>query len=64
MPEPRTTSDPQTTPGGHDKPVFQPGSPGTPTPEDPRQNQPIQDPPVDPEQDKGNVLFDENRTPG
>jgi hypothetical protein len=64
MPEPSTTPNPRTTPSEHDKPVFQPGNPGTPTPEDPRQNEPIQDPPVDPEQAKGNVLFDENRKPG
>jgi|GEM_PF-1743771 len=42
MPEPRTT------PKEHDKPVFQPGKP---TPEDPRQREPMQDPPVDPEHD-------------
>jgi hypothetical protein len=42
MPEPRTT------PKEHDKPVFEPGSP---TPEDPRQREPIRDPPVDPEHD-------------
>jgi hypothetical protein len=42
MPEPGTTP---TTP---EKPGFQPG---TPTPEDPRQNEPIHDPPVDPEHD-------------
>jgi hypothetical protein len=54
---------PHTSPNEHDKPVFQPGTPGTPTPEDPRQNEPIQDPPVQPEQDKGDVLFDENKTP-
>jgi hypothetical protein len=45
MPEPRTT------PQEHDKPVFQPTTPGSPTPEDPRENEPIQDPPVDPEHD-------------
>ena len=39
MPEPRTTPE---------KPAFQPG---TPTPEDPRQHEPIHDPPVDPEHD-------------
>lgn len=42
MPEPRTT------PKERDKPAFQPG---TPTPEDPRENEPIQDPPIDPEHD-------------
>lgn len=42
MPEPRTT------PKEHDKPVFQPGKP---TPEDPRQQEPIHDPPMDPEHD-------------
>ena len=45
MPEPKTT------PREHDKPVFQPVTPGQPTPEDPRQNEPIHDPPVDPEHD-------------
>ena len=40
--------DPRTTPGEREKPGFQPG---TPTPEDPRQNEPIHDPPVDPEHD-------------
>jgi hypothetical protein len=47
MPEPKTT------PGEHDKPVFQPLTPGEPTPEDPRQNEPIHDPPIDPEHDPG-----------
>lgn len=47
---------PNTTPNEHDKPVFQPTTPGTPTPEDPRQNEPIQDPPVDPERATGNVV--------
>lgn len=42
MPEPRTT------PKEREKPTSQPG---TPTPEDPRQNEPIHDPPVDPEHD-------------
>jgi hypothetical protein len=42
-------TEPQTTPREHDKPIFQPGNP---TPEDPRQNEPIQDPPVDPEHDE------------
>ena len=42
MPEPRTT------PKEHDKPAFQPG---TPTPEDPREHEPIHDPPIDPEHD-------------
>ncbi|HEU4627087.1 MAG TPA: hypothetical protein VFS52_20160 [Steroidobacteraceae bacterium] len=46
MPEPRTP------PNEHDKPVFQPTTPGAPTPEDPRQNEPIHDPPVDPEHDE------------
>jgi hypothetical protein len=45
MPEPKTT------PREHDKPVFQPVTPGEPTPEDPRQNERIHDPPVDPEHD-------------
>lgn len=45
MPEPRTT------PQEHDKPVLQPATPGSPTPEDPRQREPIHDPPVDPEHD-------------
>jgi hypothetical protein len=40
--------EPHTTPQEHDKPAFQPGAP---TPEDPRQNEPIQDPPMDPEHD-------------
>jgi hypothetical protein len=40
--------EPHTTPREHDKPVFQPGAP---TPEDPRQREPIQDPPLDPEHD-------------
>lgn len=45
---------PNTTPNEPDKPAFQPSTPtpsGTPTPEDPRQNEPIQDPPIDPEHD-------------
>ena len=46
MPEPRTT------PREHDQPVFQPTTPGGPTPEDPRERQPIQDPPIDPEHDE------------
>jgi hypothetical protein len=72
MPEPRTT------PNEHDKPVFQPTTPGGPTPEDPRQREPIHDPPVNPEQDPpgseppvrqaggnpDNILFEEDRTPG
>lgn len=45
MPEPRNP------PHEHDKPVFQPTTPSTPTPEDPRQREPIHDPPVDPEHD-------------
>ena len=68
--------EPQTTPNEHDKPVFQPGKP---TPEDPRQNTPVEDPPVHPEHDDvervsggqqaddpspDRVLFDENRTIG
>ena len=40
--------DPRTNPNEREKPAFQPG---TPTPEDPRQNEPIHDPPVDPEHD-------------
>ena len=43
--------EPGTTPQEHDKPVFQPTTPGAPTPEDPRRAMPIQDPPVDPEHD-------------
>jgi hypothetical protein len=62
MPEPRTT------PNEHDKPVFQPTTPGVPTPEDPRQREPIKDPPVDPEHDQprsaDNILYDESRKPG
>jgi hypothetical protein len=42
MPEPRTT------PREHDVPVFQPGRP---TPEDPRKESPMKDPPVNPEHD-------------
>lgn len=45
--------EPQTTPKEHDKPVFQPVTPGTPTPEDPRQREPMHDPPVDPAHDIG-----------
>ena len=68
---------PQTTPNEHDKPVFQPTTPPSgPTPEDPRQREPIHDPPVDPEHDpmgnepreagseRDHVIYDENRTPG
>jgi hypothetical protein len=40
--------DPRTNPQEREQPAFQPG---TPTPEDPRQNEPIHDPPVDPEHD-------------
>lgn len=40
--------DPRTNPKEREKPAFQPG---TPTPEDPRQNEPIHDPPIDPEHD-------------
>jgi hypothetical protein len=36
------------TPNERDVPVFQPGMP---TPEDPRQESPMRDPPVDPEHD-------------
>jgi hypothetical protein len=50
MPTPGTPT-PRTTPNEHDKPVFQPGD-GTPTPEDPRQREPMRDPPVDPEHDE------------
>ena len=61
-----------TTPGEHDKPVFQPTTPKPePTPDDPRQREPIQDPPVDPEHDgvprracADTILYDENRKPG
>jgi hypothetical protein len=51
--------------------------PSTPTPEDPRQREPIHDPPVNPEHDAGEtpvrqaenpspdqVVFDENPKPG
>jgi hypothetical protein len=40
--------DPQTTPKEHDVPVFQPGQP---TPDDPRKEAPMKDPPVNPEHD-------------
>ena len=49
-------------------------TPGKPTPEDPRQDAPIKDPPVHPEHDieepkptrraEDKVLYDENRVPG
>ena len=70
MPEPRTT------PNEHDKPVFQPTTPTGPTPEDPRQREPIHDPPVDPEQDSEReqpvrqarsdekILYHDERHPG
>jgi hypothetical protein len=44
-------AEPRTTPQEHDKPVFQPATPGEPTPEDPREREPIHDPPINPEQD-------------
>jgi hypothetical protein len=67
--------DPRTSPRERDKPAFQPG---TPTPEDPRQNEPIHDPPVNPEHDDGErptptrqaedatnpIVFDESRPVG
>jgi hypothetical protein len=40
--------EPQTTPKEPGKPGFHPGQP---TPEDPRQREPIHDPPIDPEHD-------------
>ncbi len=65
---------PHTTPGEHDVPIFQPGKP---TPDDPRKEAPIKDPPVDPDRDveepepvrqadegSDRVLYDENRVPG
>jgi hypothetical protein len=67
---------PSTTPNEHDKPVFQPTTPTGPTPEDPRQREPIHDPPVQPEGDDpmekeprqaragDKILFDEDRKPG
>lgn len=62
--------EPHTTPNEHDVPTFQPGRP---TPEDPRKEAPMKDPPVHEEHDieraprtaeSGNVLYDENRAPG
>lgn len=67
--------DPRTTPGEREQPGFRPG---TPTPEDPRQNEPIHDPPVDPEHDDvervkpvrqaedpaESIVFDETRPVG
>jgi hypothetical protein len=50
---------PHTTPGEHDAPVVPPGKP---TPDDPRKETPIKDPPVNPDRDK--VIYDENRVPG
>ena len=41
-------AEPHTTPGEHDIPVFQPGKP---TPDDPRKEAPIKDPPVNPDRD-------------
>lgn len=54
-----------------------PQQPGKPTPEDPRKDAPIKDPPVDPEHDidepepvreagdkKDRILYDETRVPG
>jgi hypothetical protein len=40
--------DPRTNPKEHDVPTFQPGRP---TPDDPRKEAPMKDPPVNPEQD-------------
>ena len=40
--------DPRTTPNEHDVPVTQPGRP---TPDDPRKESPMTDPPVHPEHD-------------
>ena len=40
--------EPHTTPNEHDVPVFQPGQP---TPDDPRKDSPVQDPPLHPEHD-------------
>lgn len=40
--------DPRTTPNEHDVPVVQPGQP---TPDDPRKEAPIKDPPVNPDHD-------------
>jgi hypothetical protein len=70
-------AEPHTTPGEHDTPVVQPGKP---TPDDPRKEAPIKDPPVNPEHDidepepvrqardreeKGSrILYDEDRVPG
>jgi hypothetical protein len=45
-------AEPHTTPGEHD----------VPTPDDPRKEAPIKDPPVNPERDK--IIYDENRLPG
>jgi hypothetical protein len=66
--------DPRTTPNEHDVPVVQPGQP---TPDDPRKEAPIKDPPVNPEHDGPNapvrqaengsadrVIYDESRVPG
>jgi hypothetical protein len=75
MAEPRTpTPKPRTTPNEHDKPVFQPTTPGKPTPEDPREHEPMRDPPVHPEHDvegeaqprdpADNIMFEEDRKPG
>jgi hypothetical protein len=44
--------EPRTTPQEHDKPAFEPRTPGSPTPDDPREHEPIHDPPVDPEHDE------------
>ena len=61
---------PQTTPNEHDVPTFQPGQP---TPDDPRKDAPMTDPPLHEEHDieraprtaadGSKVLFDENRVP-
>ena len=61
--------EPHTTPKEHDVPVVQPGQP---TPDDPRQESPMKDPPVHPDHDieraprtaGERVLYDENRVPG
>ena len=66
--------EPHTTPNERDVPVLQPGKP---TPDDPRKDSPMVDPPVNPEHDieqpepvrqaggsADQVLSDENRAPG
>ncbi len=67
-------AEPHTTPGERDVPVFQPGKP---TPDDPRKEAPIKDPPVNPDHDveepepvrqategKDRILYEEGRAPG